>query len=66
MKDNTYVTSGDSKADLFLCIETGKQYIPCENSLQEYQREKRCRKIKQGNFDNFDGLMVLFILGMRK
>lgn len=41
-----YAASGDSKADVFLCVETGKQYIPCENSLQEYQREKQMQKSK--------------------
>lgn len=41
-----YAASGDSKADVFLCVETGKQYIPCENSLQEYQREKQMQKNK--------------------
>lgn len=41
-----YEASGDSKANVFLCIETGKQYIPCENSLQEYQREKQVQKNK--------------------
>lgn len=41
-----YVASGDSKADVFLCVETGKQYIQCENSLEEYQREKQVQKSK--------------------
>ena len=36
-----YEASGDSKADVFLCIETGKQYIPCESRLQEYQMDRQ-------------------------
>ena len=41
-----YKASGDSIADIFLCVENGKQYIPCENELMEYRldcevREKR-------------------------
>lgn len=41
-----YVASGNSSADIFLCVENGKQYIPCENSLQEYQSEKQVQKSK--------------------
>lgn len=36
-----YVASGNSKSDIFLCVETGRKYIPCENSLQEYQKDKQ-------------------------
>ena len=32
-----YKASGDNEADIFLCVENGKQYIPCENELMEYQ-----------------------------
>ena len=44
--NNFYKASGDSTADIFLCVENGKQYIPCENELMEYRldcevREKR-------------------------
>ena len=36
-----YAASGNSKADAFLCVETGKHYIPYENSLQEYQSDRQ-------------------------
>lgn len=39
-----YVASGSSRADRFLCMETGKHYILCENSLQEYQRDRQENK----------------------
>lgn len=45
-RTNFYAASGNSKADVFLCVETGKLYIPCKNSLQEYQREKQVQKNK--------------------
>lgn len=41
-----YAASGNSKADIFLCVETSKHCIPCENSLQEYRREKQEQKNK--------------------
>lgn len=42
-----YVASGNSKSDIFLCAETGRKYIPCENSLQEYQggRQEKLNKV---------------------
>lgn len=42
-----YVASGNSKADIFRYVETGRKYIPCENSLQGYQRD-RLEKISEG------------------
>lgn len=36
----------DTTADIFLCLETGKEYIPCENSLMEYTREQVVQKGK--------------------
>lgn len=39
-----YAVSGNSKVDMFLCVETGKLCIPCENSLQKYQRTGRKTK----------------------
>lgn len=41
-----YEASGNSNADIFLCVETGKQYIPCENELQEYTKETQEEKSK--------------------
>lgn len=37
--DKFYAASGNSKADIFYCVETEKLYIPCSNSLQEYQKK---------------------------
>lgn len=39
-----YEASGDSIADIFYCVETGREYIPCENSLQEYLRDRQEKK----------------------
>lgn len=33
---NFYNASGNSKADIFICYEDNKNYIPCENNLREY------------------------------
>lgn len=41
-----YAASGDSNADIFQCVETGKQYIPCGNMLQEYTKEIQEEKSK--------------------
>ena len=36
-----YGASGDSECDLFICEETGKVYIPCENELFVYKERKK-------------------------
>jgi hypothetical protein len=40
-----YTASGNSKCDVFRCIENGKLYVPCENQLFRYdeppQKEKK-------------------------
>lgn len=35
--DDFYKASGDSEADVFICRENGKVYIPGENELFEYR-----------------------------
>lgn len=45
--DEFYKASGDSEADIFLCAENGKQYIPCENELQEYRPSKMMEQEKR-------------------
>ena len=32
--ESFYKASGDSKCDIFRCVENNKLYIPCENDLQ--------------------------------
>ena len=34
-----YAASPTKDADLFLCLENQKVYVPCEYELQEYMRE---------------------------
>ncbi len=34
-----YAASTDKTADIFFCLETMKQYVPCENEMQEYVTE---------------------------
>lgn len=36
-----YGASGDSKCDLFICEETEKVYIPCENELFIYRERQK-------------------------
>ena len=36
----------DTPADIFLCLENGKEYIPCENSLMEYTKGREVKKEK--------------------
>ena len=36
----------DTPADIFLCLEDGKEYIPGENSLMEYTRGREIKKEK--------------------
>ena len=31
-----YAASTDKTADIFLCLENQKEYIPCEHELQQY------------------------------
>lgn len=41
-----YAASTDKTADIFLCLENQKEYIPCEHELQQYvmgQEKKRDR-----------------------
>lgn len=40
----SYAVSGNSEADIFLCVETGKEYILCEKGLQEYTKGYAARK----------------------
>lgn len=41
-----YTASSNSKAYVFICVEKGKHYILCENSLQEHQKERQ-KKINE-------------------
>jgi len=34
-----YDASPDKEADIFLCLENQKEYIPCQHELQEYMQE---------------------------
>lgn len=34
-----YVASTDKKADIFFCLETMKEYVPCSYEMQEYVME---------------------------
>ena len=34
-----YAASTNKTADIFFCLETMKQYVPCENEMQEYVTE---------------------------
>jgi len=36
-----YAASGDSDADIFMCVENGKMYVPGENELFRYELRKR-------------------------
>ena len=38
-----YAASTDKEADIFFCLETMKQYVPCTHEMQEYvmQPEKK-------------------------
>lgn len=38
-----YAASTDKKADVFFCLETMKEYVPCTHEMQEYvmQPEKK-------------------------
>lgn len=36
----------DTPADIFLCLETGKEYIPCEYKLMEYTKDREVKKEK--------------------
>lgn len=42
-----YAASTDKTADIFLCFENQKEYIPCEYELQEYVKEQK-RKHDRG------------------
>ena len=42
-----YKASGDNEADIFLCVENGKQYIPCENELMKYQPSRHQKQEKR-------------------
>lgn len=35
-----YEASPVKDADIFFCLETQKEYVPCENELQEYMRKQ--------------------------
>ena len=35
-----YEASAVKDADIFFCLETQKEYVPCENELQEYMRKQ--------------------------
>lgn len=35
-----YAASTDKTADIFLCFENQKEYIPCEHELQQYVMEQ--------------------------
>lgn len=35
-----YKASTDKEADIFFCIETGKEYVPCQYELQEYRNKE--------------------------
>ena len=37
--ESFYAASTDKEADVFLCLENGKEYAPCEYELQVYRRE---------------------------
>lgn len=34
-----YAASTDKRADIFFCLETMKQYVPCTHEMQEYVME---------------------------
>lgn len=34
-----YAASPNKEADIFLCLENQKEYIPCQHELQEYMPE---------------------------
>lgn len=34
--DEFYAASTDKKADIFFCLETMKNYVPCTHEMQEY------------------------------
>lgn len=38
-RDSFYAASTDKEVDVFLCLENGKEYAPCEQELKEYRRE---------------------------
>ena len=39
-----YEASGDSKCDIFRCIENGKLYVPAENEIFQYNEPKQRTK----------------------
>lgn len=39
--DEFYTVSTDKKADIFFCLETMKEYVPCTHELQEYITEPK-------------------------
>lgn len=43
-RESFYAASTDKEADVFLCLENGKEYAPCEHELQEYRREIPAQK----------------------
>lgn len=40
-----YKASTDKNADIFICMENGKEYVPCDYELQEYQKYEPERKM---------------------
>ena len=42
-----YAASPIKDADLFLCLENQKVYVPCEYELQEYMRELEKKRQKE-------------------
>lgn len=43
-RESFYAASTDKEADVFLCLENGKEYAPCEQELKEYRREASAQK----------------------
>lgn len=39
-----YAASTDKEADIFLCLENQKEYVPCQHELQEYMQKPEKRR----------------------
>lgn len=44
-----YAALGDTKEDVFLCVETRKQLFHVKTTCRSTRGKSRCRKIKQDN-----------------
>lgn len=45
--DDFYAASTDKNADVFFCLETQKEYVPCRYELQEYRKEPAIRQERE-------------------